>query len=195
MIGTRRTRLRSAAAAALLVSSAALAGEISVDAAREGDAIRVTARAVLEAPHALIWQTLTDYDRLHEFIPGMQHSRVIETRGPATIVEERGEARFLVFSYPIEVTVASVHRPPETIEIHLLKGNLRTLEGAYRIEPLPDGKQVLHWTGLIAPALALPDFVTRYLMRANVEDQFRGMVQEIERRDDVRRNGAGTPNK
>lgn len=185
--------MRWAALLVLAVSCVAQAADdLSVEAAQEGDAIRVTARATLEAPQALVWQTLTDYDHLSRFIPGMERSRLIGMRGNAAIVEEKGEARFLVFRYPIEVTVASVHKPPDVIEIHLLKGNLRKLEGGYRIETLPDGKLVLHWTGLIAPELALPGFVTTFLMRANVEDQFRGMVQEIERRERLRRSVSGS---
>ena len=39
------------------------------------DALEVVCRAILEAPLDLVWQTLTDYDRLAEFIPGMRGSR------------------------------------------------------------------------------------------------------------------------
>jgi ribosome-associated toxin RatA of RatAB toxin-antitoxin module len=183
-----RSRL-ACLACAVLPGAALAADDISVSAHREADAVHVSARASLRAPRDLVWDTLTDYDRLHDFIPGMRTSRVIGRRGAAVIVEQRGEARFLVFSYPIEVTVASVQRPPYLIEIHLLRGNLRKLDGAYRIEPLPAGRLILRWEGTIVPALALPSVVSQYLIRASVEDQFLGMVREIERRDEARVRG------
>ena len=52
----------------------------------------------------LVWQTLTDYGRLAEFIPGMRSSRVVERHGAVAVVEQAGEAGFLFFTFPIEVT-------------------------------------------------------------------------------------------
>lgn len=158
------------------------AEDISIEAERHGSAVHVTARATLRAPHDLVWKTLTDYDRLREFIPGIHSSRLIERRGPAAIVEQTGEARLLLFSYPIEVTVQTIQRSPNAIDVHLIKGNLKQLSGGYRIEPLPGGLLLLRWSGVIEPEAALPPLIGEYLMRANVEDQFLGMVREIERR-------------
>src|ERR1039457_7315464 len=88
------------------------AEQMSVDASRQGTAVAIKARATIKAPYALIWQTLTDYDHLSEFIPGMVKSHVIERRGNTAIVEQTGEARFLFFTYPIEVVVESPEEPP-----------------------------------------------------------------------------------
>ena len=121
-------------AAFLQAGAAAAADDLTVEAFRRGPAVEVVARATLRAPHELVCRTLTDYDRLATFIPGMLKSRVVEWRGPAAIVEQFGEVRFLIFSFPIEVTLASVERPPDVIEVHVLKGTLKHLEGGYRIE-------------------------------------------------------------
>ena len=166
--------------------SAHAADDLSVEAIRRDDALEVVCHATLNAPFDLIWQTLTDYDRLPEFIPGMRSSRVVERRGQVVLVEQLGEVRFLFISYPIEVTLASTERPPQTLEVHLEKGNLKRLDGAYRIEPRGAGQFLLTWKGVVE-ALAMPPLIGELLMRANVEDQFRGMVREIERRDALRR--------
>src|SRR5262245_59808100 len=110
------------------------ADNIFVDARRRDDSLEVTCRALLEAPLEVIWRTLTDYDRLHEFIPGMRSSRVVSRSAGVAVVEQAGEARFLFFTFPIEVTVSSTERPPYGIEAALVRGNLKRLEGAYRIE-------------------------------------------------------------
>lgn len=175
--------LASAALFALLAGTGAgAADDMSVETMRRGAAVEVVCRATLRAPRELIRQTLTDYDRLAEFIPGMLKSRVLEVRGATAIVEQVGEARFLMFSFPIEVTVASTDRPPDTFDLQLLKGNLRRLEGTYRLEPLADGRIVLHWRGLIEPEAPMPPLIGELLMRASIADQFEGMVREIERR-------------
>jgi len=164
--------------------------DVSVEATRRDDALEVACRALLDAPLDLIWQTLTDYGRLAEFIPGMRRSRVIERRGAVAVVEQSGEAGFLFLTFPIEVTLASTERPPHVLEARLLKGNLKRMEGAYRMEPQAGGRILLSWTGTIE-ALSMPPLLGELVMRSIIEEQFRGMVREIERRETLRREPDG----
>ena len=169
-----------------IAPAAHAAAELSVDATRRGEALEVVCHAVLEAPVDLVWQTLTDYNRLAEFIPGMRRSRVIEQRGAVSVIEQSGEARFLFLTFPIEVTLSSHERPPHAIEAVMLKGNLKRLQGTYRIEPQRGGRVVLSWTGVIE-AVSMPPLLGEIVLRGNIEDQFRGMVREIDRRAAARR--------
>jgi ribosome-associated toxin RatA of RatAB toxin-antitoxin module len=166
-----------------LASAPAQAGaDISVIATEQGTAVQVTARAVVHAPMELIWQTLTDYDHLSEFVPGLVSSRVVSRQGAQQVIEQKGSVRLWIFSYPVRVTVASTERPYEGIDVHLLQGSLRRLDGGYRIEPRPDGSTELTWTGLIEPDDPLPAFIRTPMLRRAISDQFAGMVREIERR-------------
>ncbi len=169
--------------ALLFGSNGSAAEDLHVEAWRAGRAIVVEARATVTASPDLIWTTLTDYDHLAEFIPGMSASRLIERRGAAAIVEQQGAARFLIFSYGIDIIVESIEYPPNLIEIHVVSGNLRQLDGAYRLLPGDQpGRWALTWSGLIEPILPVPSSVAVSLMRRNVEAQFSGMIAEIERR-------------
>ncbi len=168
------------------VGPARSAEDVSVEATRRDEALEVVCRALLDAPQEVVWQTLTDYGRLAEFIPGMRSSRLVERRGAVAVVEQTGDAGFLFFRFPIEVTIESTERPPHALEARMLKGNLKRLEGAYRIEPRAGGRILLTWTGIIE-ALAMPPLLGELVMRSNIEDQFRGMVQEIDRRQALRR--------
>jgi ribosome-associated toxin RatA of RatAB toxin-antitoxin module len=168
------------------VAPALAADDLTVDARRRGEALEVDCRATLVAPVELIWQTLTDYNRLSEFIPGMRRSRVIATRADGVVVEQSGEASFLFLSFPVDAVLVATERPPHAIDVRMEKGNLKRLEGGYRITPQPAGRVLLSWSGVIEAASAPPLF-GEFLMRASIEDQFRGMVREIERRDALRR--------
>lgn len=182
--------MRSLTLSSLLVlawaAPAGAADDLTVDARRRGEALEVECRATLFAPAELVWQTLTDYNRLSEFIPGMRRSRVIATRPDGVVVEQSGEATFLFLSFPIEAVLVATERPPHAIDVRMEKGNLKRLEGGYRITPLGGGRLLLSWSGVIEAATAPPLF-GEFLMRASIEDQFRGMVREIERRDAQRR--------
>lgn len=186
--------LRLAALLLALAAAGARADNVSVETQRhDGGALQVVCRAQLDAPAELAWQTLTDYDHLADFVPGMQRSRVLSRNGPLAVVEQVGMARFLFVSIPIEVTLATTERPPDAIEARMTKGNLKRLEGVYRIEPRAGGGVRVSWNGLIE-ADSMPPLIGELLMRSAIEDQFRGMVREIERRDALRRaRGDETP--
>ena len=183
---------------AMLVAAALSPGPLSaadglrVEATRSGTGVAVNASATIHAPLDLIWNTLTDYEHLPEFIPGMEQSRVVSRRGSAAIVDQRGGAGILFFTIPIRVTVESAEYPPHLITIRVLSGNLKQLDGRYQLERMGGGEDyILSWRGIIEPAISLPAFITVPLMRANFEDQFTGMVREIERRNRLRSQKAG----
>jgi hypothetical protein len=176
----------------LLAAGLAAAAEgLVVVAEARGSAVSVDIRATVTAPHAVIWNTLTDYGHLAEFIPGMQSSKITERRGSTSIVEQHGEAGFLIFSYGIDVVVASTEYHPDTIEIRVLKGNLKRLDGRYQVERgEKEGAWTVRWVGLIEPSIPLPQFLNVRLIRGSLVDQFRGMIDEIERRDVLRRTAS-----
>jgi ribosome-associated toxin RatA of RatAB toxin-antitoxin module len=184
----RALRAAGLLCAILLCSAGAAraADAVSVEATRRDDALEVVCRVLLDAPLDLIWQTLTDYDRLAEFIPGMRRSRLIERQGAVAVIEQSGDAGFLFFSFPLDVTLASTERPPHALDVKLLKGDLKRLDGSYRIEPQAGGRILLTWTGIVE-ALSMPPLLGELVMRSNIADQFHGMVREIERRDALRR--------
>jgi len=163
---------------------AAAAEDLSVSARSVGPVVAIDARATIRAPLRLIWETLTDYDHLASFIPGITSSRVIGRQGDRTLIAQSGVADILFFKYPIEIVGESTPRPPFAIDLRLVSGNLRRLDGHYRIDPVGAGDEryVLRWNGLIEPSIALPGVIELPLLRANVSDQFAGMVKEIERR-------------
>ena len=174
----------------LFAPVAMAASDLDVEATRNGELIEVRARATISAPLALVWSTLTDYERLPEFIPGLKKSRVISRVGATTIVEQSGEARFLFLSIPVEITLESTERAPN-IEVRRIAGTLRYLQGRYETEVLgTDPAQVhLRWVGAITPEAGLPPLIGEVLMRLSIEQQFIGMVNEIERRKVLRQSG------
>ena len=190
MLWSFRSRWQTVGAAlaafTLLCTSVAAqaAAEVTVKTVKRDGAVNVEAHATLQVPLELIWQTLTDYDHLAEFIPGINRSHLLGYRGNAAIVEQTGEAGILFFKFPIEVVVESQELAPYVIEVRVLKGNLKRLDGRYHIEvgARPQDGITLRWHGVIEPEMPLPPLIGEMVLRANVTDQFRGMVREIERR-------------
>jgi carbon monoxide dehydrogenase subunit G len=159
---------------------------VDVKTSHAGDLVEVRAHASIAAPLDVVWSTLTDYERLPQFIPGLKTSKVIARNGATATVQQSGEARFFFLTVPIEVTLESTESPP-TIAVRRVSGNLKQLQGRYETEVSADGAQVqLRWVGSVAPENGLPPLVGEAMMRRTIRQQFTGMVREIERREAAR---------
>ena len=161
------------------MASVATATDVSVQATRDGAAVEVEAVADIAVGLARAWEVLTDYNRFSEFVPNLNESRVVARKGASVVVEQKGAARFLFFSYPIEVRLAVTEQPRQRIESRAVAGNFRELRSVYTLEPREGGVR-LRYEGRLVPDFQLPLFHT-YVLKSNVEATFRAMVEEIER--------------
>jgi len=174
---------------AVLVLHAAVAGaadDLSVDVRRNGRSFAVRAAATVAAPAATVWEVLTDYDNLARFIPGVSSSAVQSRVANRVLVEQKGEARFLVFSYPIEVRLEVLESPSDSVTSRGVGGNLKRMTGRYDLES-GNGGIVLRYSGELEPDFELPPVIGTLAVRTMVEEQFAAMVGEIERRASLRK--------
>jgi ribosome-associated toxin RatA of RatAB toxin-antitoxin module len=162
-----------------LCAAAAAAADVTVQATRDGEAVEVEAVAEIAVGVARAWEVLTDYNRLAQFVPDLHESRVVSREGPKAVVEQKGAARFLFFTYPIEVRLAVTEYPHRRIESRAVAGNFRELRSVYTLEAREGGVR-LRYQGRLVPDFELPLFHT-YVLKSNVEATFRAMVEEIER--------------
>jgi carbon monoxide dehydrogenase subunit G len=161
--------------------AAAGADDMQVMVQRHGPSFRVQAAATVAATLDTVWQVLTDYDHLPEFIPGLTSSVTRLRSGHRALVEQTGEARFLFFSFPIEVRLDVSESPGESISSRGVGGNLKRMSGRYDMERSGDNILV-RYRGELEPDFALPRFIGSLAVRSMVEEQFTAMVAEIERR-------------
>lgn len=175
--------LPTVACALLAAASGAWSAEdFSVEAERQGDGIEVRARAFVAAPASVVWNVLTDYERLPAFVPGIVKSAVRERRGPRVRLDQAGEARFLLFSFPIKVQLEVIESAPHWVVSRAVGGNLRRMLGRYELrEDAARGGVLLLYTGFIEPAFDLPPVIGPAALRGTAEEQFAAMVAEIER--------------
>ena len=161
-------------------AGAAPGAEVAVHVTRNGDSFSVEASAEFEGTVTRTWQVLTDYGRLAQFVPDLQVSRVLSRQGNRAVVEQKGEARVLFFSYPIDVRLAITEHPNERIVSRAVAGNFREMRGAYSLEA-GQGRIVLRYTGHLVPDFFVPPFIGTLALRHNVETTFRALVNEIVR--------------
>lgn len=170
-----------AVVSALAPATASADGDIVVETRRQGDAVELHAHALLAAPMPLVWEVLTDYERMPRFIPGIEKSVIRQRQGNHLLVEHTGDARFLFFSFPIDVTLEVDESPPKWVASRAVAGNVRRMTGRYDLSEEAGGV-LLRYSGVIEPDFDLPPLIGVAALRGTVREEFTAMVAEIERR-------------
>jgi ribosome-associated toxin RatA of RatAB toxin-antitoxin module len=168
--------------ASLVVLAPARAAEVSVDITRAGDVFHVQAKAEFEGGINRTWQVLTDYARYADYIPEVTESRVISRQGREVQVEQKGEARLLFVTFPIDVRLAITEYPRERIVSRAVAGNFREMRNAYSIEE-GQGRILLRYVGRLVPDFYVPPIIGTLLLKRNIEAMFVALVDEMERQN------------
>jgi hypothetical protein len=158
----------------------ARAAEVTVNATRSGQTLQVEANAEFEGNLARVWKVLTDYDRLSAFVPDLHVSRVISRDRNHALVEQKGTARFLFWSIPMDVRLAVTEFPHERVESRSVAGNFREMQNSYRLE-VRQGHVHLHYSGRMVPDFDVPPLIGTWILHSHVESTFRALVNEMER--------------
>jgi len=163
--------------------AASAAEELAVSVERKGAWFAVRAHAMVAAPVALVWQVLTDYENIPQFIPGIARSVLLMRAQDRVLLEQQGEARFFLFSFPIVVRYEVQEAAPHWLASRAVSGNLRRMSGRYDLNPnaVRPGVQI-DYTGEIEPDFDLPPLIGPFVLRSMVREQFTAMIDEIERR-------------
>lgn len=168
---------------AALVGAAQAAEEAQIQVDRVDGGVEIRAEAEIDASPALVWETLTDYEQLPSFIPGMAKSKVIERDGMRLLLDQSGESRFFLISFPISVRLEVIESPPAGISSRAIAGNLRRMSGRYEILSARGNDRVLlRYAGVLEPDFDLPPLIGAVALRSMVREQFVAMVSEIRRR-------------
>lgn len=165
----------------LVLLAPAQAAEVAVHVTRSGGTFEVDASAEFDGTVARTWQVLTDYGRIAEFIPNVRTSRVLSRDGNQAVVEQKGEARVLFLSFPIDVRFAVTEYPYERVVSRAVSGNIREMRSTYSLEA-GEGRILLRYTGRMMPDFFVPPLIGTLALRSHIEATFRAMVDEIERR-------------
>jgi carbon monoxide dehydrogenase subunit G len=154
--------------------------EIKVE--QSGDEFLVYAQSEVDADRATIWSTLSDYDHLARFIPGMSSSRTVSHTGADAVVEQKGSAGFGPFRRSFTVLLAVREELNQSISASGIGGDFRHFESRYEIVPLGAQRARIIYQATLLPDSALPPILGLSAMRFMIGTQFNALVAEIQRR-------------
>jgi len=174
--------------------------EVKVEVRRSGRTFEAEAVLDLGADAQTIWDTITDYDALARFMPGIHHCHVSERhpRGDGdelVVVEQRGEFRFMMFAQTMQVLLNIENRHLHSSVAKAVRFDLgsfftrravEAFEGRYTLTRLQvDGgspRTHLVYTALIGLRLPPPPTVGHMALRQNLVVQLEAVAREVARR-------------
>lgn len=172
---------------------------VDVEVKRSGKRFEASAVLDLAADERTVWQTITDYPGLPQFMPGIRACRVLERHaldadGEQLVVEQKGVFKMLLFAQSMDVLLDIEHQPMKMAEAkarRFLLGPLKTraldaFEGRYDlVARTARGKPPrveLRYTALIALRVTPPPAVGSVAVRQNLAAQLTAVAQEVARR-------------
>jgi hypothetical protein len=158
-------------------ASPAAGPSVDVRIDRGDDGVVIVARARAAADPATAWSVLTDYERYHDFIPGVRSSRVVERRGTHVVVEQWDDATL----WPLRVRYEIEEFPPTGLRSRAVASSFPALSSTFIVQAMGPGIR-LDYVGRIGAGMPILGRLEQSVLeRAAVRD-FQALANEIERR-------------
>ena len=128
-------QLQAIILACCLLPVLAPAAETRVNVRQDGMMLTVDGWLSTSADAATAWRVLTDYPGFSRFVPGIHSSRVVESRGAVTLLEQRGEVIAGQLRMPFDGLMRIEETPREAIRIEFLSGPFKDARGEWNLHP------------------------------------------------------------
>ena len=160
--------------------------DIVVKVRKEGPGVAIDVVCPVDAPWPIVWEVLTDYAHMPDFISNIQYSVVEETTGNVLRVRQKGKASrgplTLTFDMLREVELV----PQSEIRSRLISGDLKSSDFVTRIVQGKDGIQIVN-SGRYVPKMWVPPVLGPSMIEAETQKQFGEFRAEILRRSAMAR--------
>lgn len=196
--GWKRIAALSISLAGLLATTASSVAQPlpTVTVERDGDTFFVRARASVAVDPRVAWETITDYERMREFLPNVERSKVIARSGSRMTVEHVGSFPLFFFEVPVRMRLRIVQQPFERVvarsepgEVDGAPQTLRSFTGTYELAVINVERRAgvrLEYESQFELANPLPpivgDLFGTAMVTKTVRLQFEAMVREMARR-------------
>lgn len=159
--------------------------DIEVHAKKNGQEVIVDVDCPVNAPLAIAWEVLTDYDHMAEFLSDVQSSSVQERQGLMLQVYQKGRAARGLLSITFENLREVELVPYSEIRSRLVRGDL--LASTFTTRVIADGVQVrIVHSGRYTPKIWVPPLIGPALIEAETRKHFGELRSEIVRRSALR---------
>ena len=136
----------------------------------------------VEAPTELVWEVLTDYGRLPDFIQSVRRSIVRERTHDSVVLEQEATAHALFLTKTIHLLLRIEERRPHAIFFQDVRHrDFEVYRGEWRVREA-GRRQEVSYELRARPRIGLPDSFANRALQANAVELLEKLRLEIRRR-------------
>jgi hypothetical protein len=132
----------------------------------DGSSGVILAAIDVPAPQAVVWSVMTDCDLALKLVANLKSCRILD-RDPQGRWDIREEITRMTFMPSVRTVYREDFDPPNGMAFHRTDGDLKVLEGEWRLAPHGDQVRVTYEAHVAAP-FAVPGWVARIALRHDV---------------------------
>lgn len=152
-------------AAALATPAASPPPVVSVEADGHGASGDIRAQVDIAAPPATVWKVLIDCSQVPHLMVGAKSCKVLQ-HDPAGRWDVREQISQGALLPAIRTVLRSDYDAPRTVRFHRVDGDLKVLEGGWKLEPLDAGLRTrVSYDSRVTAPFGLPAFLARSVLR------------------------------
>ncbi|MGB3767379.1 MAG: SRPBCC family protein [Phormidesmis sp.] len=157
--------IQSAAQASGFSSASAEKVDISTE-KRPHRERHILASVVIPQPVEQVWQVITDYEHLADFIPNLTQSNLLPSSEGRIRLEQVGAQCFLKFKFCARVVLEMTENFPNQLAFTMSEGDFKQFDGIWKLQPTPQGTQ-LSYEVSVKPPRAMPvSLIEHHLCRS-----------------------------
>ena len=116
---------------------------------------RILASVIIPKSVEQVWQIITDYEHLADFIPNLTKSTLLPSPEGRIRLEQVGAQCFLKVKFCARVVLEMTENFPNRIGFTMSEGDFKQFEGSWNLQPTAEGTQ-LSYEVLVTPPRAMP---------------------------------------
>jgi ribosome-associated toxin RatA of RatAB toxin-antitoxin module len=143
-----------------------------------GNAKLVQAKVVINAPPAVVWQTITNYAEIKNILPGYEKSTVLKSAGSSKLLDIAVKVAAFLPTYKYKVQVRE-EESSYKLSLNRVSGDFKSLNATYRLIPQNNGSRTLLMYNLsIDPGFNLPG--SQGIIKNSTEKSLRALERYTE---------------
>lgn len=137
----------------------------------------------IAADPSVVWGMLTDYNHLHETMPKVVASRLVEQNNHVKVIDQSGKSGIFIFEKIVHFRLRVEEVYPERLYFSQISGDFEIYEGKWRFEAA-DGTgepgTLLTYRAEIKPGFFAPQFLVSFVQSQDLPTILRGIKRYCE---------------
>jgi carbon monoxide dehydrogenase subunit G len=141
---------------------------VEVNADSKGASGDIRAQVDIAAPPAMVWRVLVDCGQVPHLMVGAKSCKVLQhdPGGRWDVREQISQGALLP---AIRTVLRSDYEAPHAVHFHRIDGDLKVLEGNWRLEPLDSGLRTrVSYDSRVQAPFGIPAFLARSVLRSDM---------------------------